>query len=84
MNTYTHLGLDDARDEMIRMEKLEQARRAVNGEKIVSISQMAVKAVLWGKIKILRENANAYLTQSHFSRGIDSQKNLLYDFPRRD
>jgi hypothetical protein len=33
MNTYTHLGLDDARDEMIRMEELEQARRAVQGEK---------------------------------------------------
>ena len=45
MNTYTHLGLDDARDEMIRMEELEQARKAVNGDKVVPISQMAFRAV---------------------------------------
>ena len=44
MNTYTHLGLDDARDEMIRMEELEQAK-AVNGDKVVPISQLALKAV---------------------------------------
>lgn len=30
MNTYTHLGLDDAKNEMIRMEKLEQARKEVD------------------------------------------------------
>ena len=29
MNTYTHLGLDDAKNEMIRMEELEQARKEV-------------------------------------------------------
>jgi len=29
MNTYTHLGLDDARDEMIRLEELERARKEV-------------------------------------------------------
>lgn len=29
MNVYTHLGLDDARDEMIRLEELEQARKEV-------------------------------------------------------
>ncbi len=29
MNTYTHLGLDDARDEMIRLEELETARKEV-------------------------------------------------------
>ncbi len=33
MNVYTHLGLDDAKDEMIRMEELEQAKREVQGEK---------------------------------------------------
>lgn len=36
MNTYTHLGLDDAKDEMIRLEELEQARKEIdktNGEK---------------------------------------------------
>ena len=30
MNTYTHLGLDDAKDEMIRLEELEQAREEVD------------------------------------------------------
>lgn len=30
MNTYTHLGLDDAKDEMIRMEELEQARKEID------------------------------------------------------
>lgn len=30
MNTYTHLGLDDAKDEMIRLEELEQARKEVD------------------------------------------------------
>ncbi len=29
MNTYTHLGLDDARDEMIRLEELDRARKEV-------------------------------------------------------
>ena len=42
MNTYTHLGLDAARDEMIRMEELEQARQALQ---VRPISQMAIKAV---------------------------------------
>lgn len=30
MNTYTHLGLDDAKNEMIRMEELEQARKEID------------------------------------------------------
>ena len=30
MNTYTHLGLDDAKNEMIRMEELEQPRKEVD------------------------------------------------------
>ena len=29
LNAYTHLGLDDAKDEMIRLEELEQARKEV-------------------------------------------------------
>ena len=36
MNTYMHLGMDDARDEMIRLEELEQARKEIektNAEK---------------------------------------------------
>lgn len=30
MNTYTHLGLDDTKDEMIRLEELEQARKEID------------------------------------------------------
>ena len=30
MNTYKHLGLDDAKDEMIRLEELEQARKEID------------------------------------------------------
>lgn len=30
MNTYTHLGLDDAKDEMIRLEELEQKRKEID------------------------------------------------------
>ena len=30
MNTYTHLGLDDAKNEMIRLEELEQARKELD------------------------------------------------------
>ena len=31
MNTYTHLGLEDAAEEMKRMEALEKARLEMNG-----------------------------------------------------
>ena len=30
LNTYTHLGLDDAKNEMIRLEELEQARKEID------------------------------------------------------
>ena len=30
LNTYTHLGLEDAADELKRMEELEQARKEVD------------------------------------------------------
>lgn len=39
MNTYSHLGLKDAKDEMIRMEELNAARAELNkttGEKPVT------------------------------------------------
>ena len=39
MNTYTHLGLEDAKEEMIRMEELNDARAELNktaGEKPVN------------------------------------------------
>lgn len=29
MNTYTHLGLEDAKDEMVRLEELNRAREEV-------------------------------------------------------
>ena len=45
MNTYTHLGLEDAQDEMIRMEELNAARAEVaktTGEKPVTQKQFRV------------------------------------------
>ena len=39
MNVYTHLGLDDAKDEMVRLEELNAAKKEVekvSGEKPVS------------------------------------------------
>lgn len=39
LNTYTHLGLDDAADELKRMEELENARKELDkaaGEKPMS------------------------------------------------
>ena len=32
LNTYTHLGMEDAAEEMKRMEKLEKAREEMGGE----------------------------------------------------
>ncbi len=32
LNTYTHLGLEDAAEEMKRMEKLEKERKEMLGE----------------------------------------------------
>ena len=29
MNTYTHLGMEDAKDEMIRMEELNAAKKGL-------------------------------------------------------
>ena len=46
MNTYTHLGLDAARDEMVRMEELEQARKEVqNGDMDRPAKQSAFKVI---------------------------------------
>ena len=39
MNTYTHLGMEDAKDEMIRMEELNAAKKELEktiGEKPVT------------------------------------------------
>ena len=46
MNTYTHLGFDDAKDEMVRLEELEIAKQEVEkviGEK--SIGQKMFEAI---------------------------------------
>ncbi|MEE3416709.1 MAG: hypothetical protein VZR53_15225 [Prevotella sp.] len=46
MNTYTHVGLDDAKNEMIRMEELDQAKKEVQkstGDN--KISQKAFKVI---------------------------------------
>lgn len=46
MNTYTHLGLDDAKNEMIRMEELEQARKEVDkAEGVKPMKQNMFKVV---------------------------------------
>lgn len=46
MNTYTHLGMDDARDEMIRLEELEQARKEIEKTKETApMQQKMFKAI---------------------------------------
>ena len=46
MNVYTHLGLDDAKNEMIRLEELEQARKEVEKtEGIKPLKQNMFKVV---------------------------------------
>ena len=43
MNTYTHLGLDDAKDEMVRLQELEAARKEV--EKTTEKAKPATQAI---------------------------------------
>ena len=43
MNVYTHVGLDDAKEEMIRMQELEDARREV--EKTTEKPKVATQAM---------------------------------------
>lgn len=47
MNTYTHLGLDDAKDEMVRLQELEDARKEVEKttEKPVEAKQNMFRAI---------------------------------------
>lgn len=46
MNTYTHLGLDDAKEEMIRMEELNQARKELEkGQTDKAVTQKQFKVV---------------------------------------
>ena len=41
MNTYTHLGMEDAKDEMIRMEELNAAKKEL--EKIIGEKHVTQK-----------------------------------------
>lgn len=52
MNTYTHLSLDGAKDEMIRLEKLEQARKEINKAE----SKMPMRQNMF---KVVCENGDA-------------------------
>ncbi len=46
MNVYTHLGLNDAKEEMIRMQELNMAREELRKEsKIQPLSQKAFRVV---------------------------------------
>lgn len=46
MNVYTHLGLDDAKEEMIRMAELTRARDEMKKEgKVKPISQKMFRVV---------------------------------------
>ena len=44
LNTYTHLGLDDAAEELKRMEKLEMARKEMDREEKL-MKKNAFKAI---------------------------------------
>lgn len=45
MNVYTHLGLDDAKNEMIRMEELNRAREELEKGGERTLKQRQFKAV---------------------------------------
>lgn len=46
MNTYTHFGLDDAKDEMVRLEELEQARKEIDKTNVEKpMKQIMFKAI---------------------------------------
>lgn len=46
MNVYTHLGFDDAKDEMIRLEELETAKKEVEKVSVEKpVSQKMFKVI---------------------------------------
>ena len=45
MNTYTHLGLDDAKEEMIRMEEFREAQAEIEKKNEKPMSQKMFKAI---------------------------------------
>lgn len=45
LNTYTHLGLKDAEDELQKMEEVENARKEMEKGKEKPVSQVMFKAI---------------------------------------
>lgn len=45
MNTYTHLRLEDAKDEMIRMEEFQKARAEIEQKNEKTMSQKMFKVI---------------------------------------
>lgn len=45
LNTYTHLGLEDAEDELQKMEEVENARKEMEKGKEKPVSQVMFKAI---------------------------------------
>ena len=43
LNVYTHVGLEDATDELRKMETVENARKEIEGEKEESVTQKKVR-----------------------------------------
>ena len=46
MNIYIHLGLDDAKDEMIRLEELEQERKEIDKENGINLMKQNIIKVI--------------------------------------
>lgn len=62
LNTYTHLDLEDAEDELKRLEDLQNAKKELErtqGEK--PVSQKMFKAILKVRLKALWHRLGAFL-----------------------
>ena len=54
MNVYTHIGFDDAEEELKRMEEFRKAQAEVEQKKEKPMSQKMFKVVYYGKEMTLR------------------------------
>ena len=45
LNVYTHVGLEDATDELKKMETVENARKEMEGEKEKPVTQKMFRAI---------------------------------------
>ena len=45
LNVYTHVGLEDATDELKKMETVENARKEMDGEKEKPVTQKMFRAI---------------------------------------